>query len=622
MNAQQRLSPDWSLPVTPANALSNETTVDCVAAHTPGPTPAAGTRYAQRAILPTDPDWGFGVTNPVHNSGPETPMSQQKRSHPGESTSVVLSVPQQSSGRLESDTCADYREIVTVEDILQAKVCYDIVNMLSFPDLQNIAEAANILFTVGSNQAAYDLYFMLWQTLLARKHVPFPLLFSAVLDVARSSFSPAQLNAAQLAIHNLLGDSKDNLTTFPEAESTLRAQLADVLQRLNQPSQSLGDCDCALHDISSWSRDTGSIRRDKRALGSLSYQCSTRILDSYTESVADTKCSCYYRLKRAACWKTKISHDEAWRFIYMWCAARLLDEELHKIISTVFERRSYCESEETSVARQIGMLIFCHMWTTYSTARMLTFNEDVSEVVSETCRLTGLSSPDIFAGISLTLVSSTSQWSMHCELLCTEDRSSSSWPYYVAQLLRHVQECALQLVSTNDCGHSFMWALLNACAIVNTTPLKSPYVNSEYLNTFVKEHTTISLSFPLSQVLAASSVSNEKTELSRTDHLHVQSVPFNPTLSLTPRSSQCSLLASMLSLQQKVTGNKDEAQIGHDSIGSGQNRSSWSSESLRQDLGLSMASYRTMSTDDSESLHDSVMDWEPAIHRIQEGIAI
>lgn len=262
------------------------------------------------------------------------------------------------------------------------------------------------------------------------------------------------------------------------------------------------------------------------------------------------------------------------------------------------------------------------MWTTYSTARMLTFNEGISEVVPETCRLMGISSSDIFAAISLTLVSSTSQWSMQCELLCTEDRSSSSWPYYVAQLLRHVQECALKLVPANDSSHSFMWALLNACAIVNTTPSPSSYMNSEYFSTFVKEHTAISLSFPLSQVLAAASVSSEKTEFSRTDHLHVQSVPFDPTLSLTPRSSQSSVLASMLSLQRKVTRNKDETQTGRDSIGSGPTRSSWSSGSLRRQLGLSMASYRTMSTDDSESLRGSVMDWEPAIHKIQEGIAI
>ena len=595
-----------------------------MAEHSPSPTPAASTerQFSQRAILSIDADWGFEVENSVRNTGPETPMSQQKHLHPGHSTSAVLSVPQQFSGRLRSDTHVDYGETMTIGDILQAKERYDIVNMLSFPDLQNIAEAANVLFAVGSNQAAYDLYFIRWQTLLARKHVPIPLLVSAVLDVARSSFSPAQLNTAQLAIDNLLGDSKYNLIFFPEAESTLRAQLAYVLRRLNQPSRSLGDCDCALHHIPSWSRKTGNVRHDKQALGSLSYQCSTQILDSYTESGANTKCSCYYRLKRATYWKTKQSHDEALRFIFTWCAARLLDEELHKNISTVFERRSYYESEETSVARQIGMLVFCHIWTTYSTAKILTFNEGISEVVPETCRLMGISSPDIFAAISLTLVSSTSQWSMHCELLCTKDRSSPSWPYHVAQLLRHVQECALKLASANDFSHSFMWALSNACAIVNTAPLTSPCMNSEYISTFIKEHSTISLSFPLSQALAATTSSNEKTELSRTDHLHVQSVPFDPTLSLTPRSSQSSVLASMLSLQRKVTQKKDEAQIGSDSNGSGQSRSYWSSGSLRRQLGLSMASYRAMSTDDSESLHGSVTDWEPAIHQIQEGIAI
>ncbi len=299
MNAQQSQPLNWPLPVTPIDARPSKTFLGCVAAHAPGSTSSAGSerQSSERVTPPTDIDGDFGVENPICNSGSEILVSQQKQLHPGHSISVDLSVPQQPSDQLQGDTHAGHGETVTTGDILQAKERYDIVNMLSFPDLQNIAEAAHILFTIGSSQAAHDLYFMLWQALLARRHVPIPLLVSAAIDVARSSLRPAQLNAAQLVIDNLLGDSKDNLMSPPGLESTLRAQLSDVLRKSDQPSQPLGECNCALHDISSWSHEIGNVRHETKALGSLSYQCKTGILDCLTESFADTSLvadSCTY----------------------------------------------------------------------------------------------------------------------------------------------------------------------------------------------------------------------------------------------------------------------------------------------------------------------------------------
>jgi hypothetical protein len=52
----------------------------------------------------------------------------------------------------------------------------------------------------------------------------------------------------------------------------------------------------------------------------------------------------------------------------------------------------------------------------------------------------------------------------------------------------------------------------------------------------------------------------------------------------------------------------------------GQRLSSWSSWSFRRQIGLSMASHRTLSTDNSESLRNSEMEWEPSIGMIGEGV--
>ena len=168
-----------------------------------------------------------------------------------------------------------------------------------------------------------------------------------------------------------------------------------------------------------------------------------------------------------------------------------------------------------------------------------------------------------------------------------------------------------------------MWALLDACVFVNTASLPSPpCMDSEYFTAFIKEHSTIALSFPISSILAVAPMSNEKTDPSTTGRSDVQSVPFDPTLSRTPRSSQSSGLASMLSTHRKITQREIDTQLGRDPKAGGQSRSSWSSGSFRRQLGLSIASYRTLSTDDSGSLHGSAMDWDSTIHRIEEGIAI
>ena len=432
LSAQQSQPPDWPLPVTPINTLSRKIPMDLLAAPILDPSAFAGTECHsfQQAILPIDVDWGFGVEIPVRNNKLKTPKPQ-KQLHSSHSTNAVLSVPRPTSDQLQGDTNPGYGEAVTTQDLLHAKERYDIVNMLTFQDIRNIAEVAHFHFAVGSNQAAYDLFSMLWKALLVRKHVPIPLLVSAVVDIARSSFHPEQLNAAQLAIENLLVNSKDNLTFFPEAELTLRAQLADVLRKLNQVPQASEDGFCALHHISDCSNETGNVLHDQRGLGSPLFQSSTRILDRYEEPAANANCSCYYRSKRATCWKAKQSHDEAFRFIFTWCAARLLDVELHEKLSEAFGEWSYCESDETKVIREIGTLLFCYIWTTYTKAKIVKTDEGVCEAVPEICGLMGISSAEMFAGVSLLLVSSKSQWSMQCEQLCWEYRNKRSWSYYI-----------------------------------------------------------------------------------------------------------------------------------------------------------------------------------------------
>jgi hypothetical protein len=106
----------------------------------------------------------------------------------------------------------------------------------------------------------------------------------------------------------------------------------------------------------------------------------------------------------------------------------------------------------------------------------------------------------------------------------------------------------------------------------------------------------------------------------QTSDANLPNVSFDPTLCSTPRSSQSSGFASMLSLQRKIAERKAEDLISGSLFEAHQTRSSWSSGSLRRQQGLSMASDTTLSTENSLSPHGSAIEWEPAFSTIVEGI--
>jgi len=132
---------------------------------------------------------------------------------------------------------------ISLRDFLNAVRREDVVHGLYSQDYQNVAEAAHVIFAVGSYQYAYDLYFMLWQALKALLHPwqtrstfkdeTISLLVPAVVNVARSSYSQAQLANAKLAIEDLMR-VPDFLLVFPIAGYTLHAQLADILGDMSQ----------------------------------------------------------------------------------------------------------------------------------------------------------------------------------------------------------------------------------------------------------------------------------------------------------------------------------------------------------------------------------------------------
>jgi hypothetical protein len=166
-----------------------------------------------------------------------------------------------------------------------------------------------------------------------------------------------------------------------------------------------------------------------------------------------------------------------------------------------------------------------------------------------------------------------------------------------------------------------MRVFLNAYATINTAQAPRPRISEEYVSAFAEEHSNICLSFEMSSASAISSTLGDgDNALHRVSSLIRQGGTFDPTLSTTPRSSQSSGFASMLSLQRRIAQKKAVGTIVDTPMADGQRLSSWSSWSFRRQIGLSMASHRTLSTDNSESLRNSEMEWEPSIGMIGEGV--
>jgi hypothetical protein len=188
------------------------------------------------------------------------------------------------------------------------------------------------------------------------------------------------------------------------------------------------------------------------------------------------------------------------------------------------------------------------------------------------------------------------------------------------QLTKNLQKNALDL--TYESYPVFMRVFLHAYATINTAQAPRPKISEEYISAFAEEHSNISLSFEMSPAPAISSTLGDGYSAShKASSLVRQGGTFDPTLSTTPRSSQSSGFASMLSLQRRIAPKKAGGTIMDTSMADGQRLSSWSSGSFRRQIGLSMASYRTLSTDNSESLRNSEMEWEPSIGMIGESVA-
>jgi hypothetical protein len=93
-------------------------------------------------------------------------------------------------------------------------------------------------------------------------------------------------------------------------------------------------------------------------------------------------------------------------------------------------------------------------------------DEGIVKLVCEIQELMGISFPEIFATISVALVSLAQRWLVHGELNCSNKPSCQR--YYTAQNLRDLQVRALDLASVHGSRFDFIMAFLTAYGTIDT----------------------------------------------------------------------------------------------------------------------------------------------------------
>jgi hypothetical protein len=351
--------------------------------------------------LPCSADRGVKTDPLEEEKGPEPPKPEEVNAFYG--YSGMPFEPLQGIRALRSPPILGRSNAVSTRNFLNTMGRHGVLAMLSLQDVQNVAEAAHFLFAIRSYQNAHALYVMLWQDVLAHKDKTIPLLVSAVVDVARSSYNPFQSTNARIAIKDLMHHFGDDLKSFPTAEYTLRAQLADILRKLDIHDEAIEHCGYALGEPFGWGYDSGHAPLDNRGPGFLLHQCSLQLSKRYNGSATEHDYLYSCGSKHITAFRYEQRHYKILRVICVWCAARLLDEELQEKIAMVLCWR-HTVMDDSMLAHELGTLVFCHIWAAHVKAGKAETDEDVSRSVGDISELMGISVPEIFATLSLTFV--------------------------------------------------------------------------------------------------------------------------------------------------------------------------------------------------------------------------
>jgi hypothetical protein len=491
---------------------------------------------------------------------------------------------------VQSDVVTMNVEGIAPRELLNAMRRYDVMAVLSAQDLRCITNSAHFLFAAGSYKDAHDLYVTVWQVLLARKTSTFVSLVHSVVNVARSSHDSVQLTNAKTAIERVMSHAGERVNRFSTATSTLHAHLADILRKLDRPSEAVVHCDYALSSFEGLADDSGCVPEDRRWGILLLCQCRMQVAMQRN----DRSCSLQrpWVRNRMECWETEKSHDRTLQLIVKWCAARLVENELHIKLSEASQAIQSFMRDYKEVVRELSRVTFCHLWASYVKASQLENDKGISTLVENVLELTGMSAPELFASVSLMLF----------KLARTHSSDLFSQTNFTAQLLKHAQVDALNLASTHGSHSDFMKRLLAAYAVINTAHVPSPTLGLQCFSSFIEEHSKISFSGDIPDAPDGPSDSA------------LRRPSFDPTLTSTPRSSMSSGLASMMSSKRAIARRTDRSLID-DALASSSN------PSLRRQQHFSITSSRTSSTRGSSLYRESAMEWEPTTGTDDQGAA-
>jgi hypothetical protein len=549
----------------------------------------------------SEPDYG---QDPLSSIPEQTPSLE---SDPMQEPSLLKAIKQKQEAR--------HIHSITPQALLNAAGSSDLTDMLSVEDLQHIADCADYLYVVGSYQAAHDLQMMISHTLLKRNRQPLPLFLYSTISIARCASNGFQLLNEESTLEKLLELPTELLEYAPWAKLTMYAHLADAsckLKRMKEIEeysakafQAFAESGYDLADAHFWKDSADEFYHHVHPVEDNDFEWDEPAFVAHN-------CSRRCKLKQLLSWRIDATQGDALRPLFIWCTRLILKRELHKRLSDSFQSLVLVRDCKHSIIRGLRIIVFCYFWTTYIKLPEIQhrddseYGQDIPLLVSKVKDAMGIGAAHMFASISQELV--RLGWSnlIYGDIGARRFPSDSTWQsFYTGMLLRCAQSQTSTLVPASQ------WDVIPdfVPAYNGVGPPRIPqgFLELPYVKTAILEHSVISLSFSALQQATPADINS--LLIPHFTAFHASSI--DAAMTQTPRSSKSSLNPSLRAIRQvarRIVGRKNSIDALSCMSQTCSTSSSWS---LRHHLGLSTASYRTLSTDDNASVRESAMDWEP-----------
>lgn len=361
---------------------------------------------------------------------------------------------------------------------LHSHVSHNLPFELSAEVLHTV-EVAGLLLALGSSQQAYSLLSQWWGPVWSNRTESAALAFlvTIVSNMSRAASRPAEVQDVATKVKQLISVHAWSVAPDPREESVLHSHLAILLLRLQQPSDAVRHCEQAWSIIEIWLNQVSPVLEDWRLPLNLLLQCGIKDSTEFRHLLSE-RWQRRFENPHSRMLKAEFPQDEALRWLFAWCASKLLTADLCLELAEELRAASCQDWNTPTTTPTLGIFLFRHLWDVFTCGsdtvqgRMARVDQCVREV-SEKMQI---SRPDLFAAIATALVNLNKP----CQIECSQMGMLDVKPFVCS-----VQK-ASELLGARP-RSDFIEAFLAAHATVNLNGLATQAVPAGSMQTFVDE---------------------------------------------------------------------------------------------------------------------------------------